>query len=74
MGLMQDLQKEMNLTYLFIAHDLAIVEHISDEVLVMNRGRLVEHASADDIYANPQDPYTRKLIDAVPKMPTLSGR
>ncbi|MGB0371393.1 MAG: ABC transporter ATP-binding protein [Opitutales bacterium] len=72
-NLLQDLQKEMNLTYLFIAHDLAIVEHISDEVLVMNRGKLVEHASADNIYANPQDPYTQKLIDAVPKMPTLSG-
>ena len=73
-NLLQDLQKEMKLTYLFIAHDLAIVEHISDEVLVMNCGRLVEHASADEIYANPQDRYTQKLIDAVPKMPTLSGR
>ena len=71
-NLLQDLQKEMDLTYLFIAHDLAIVEHISDEVLVMNRGELVEQASAEDIYRNPQDPYTRRLIDAVPKMPTLS--
>lgn len=73
-NLLQDLQRAMDLTYLFIAHDLAIVEHISDFVLVMNRGKLVEAASADEIYQNPQDPYTRMLIDAVPRMPTLTQR
>lgn len=70
-NLLQDLQEQMELTYLFIAHDLAIVEHISDEVLVMNRGNLVETGPAAAVYADPQDPYTRKLIDAIPSMPTL---
>lgn len=67
-NLLQDLQEELNLTYLFIAHDLAVVEHISDEVLVMTEGKIVEHASAEELYANPQHPYTRKLLDAVPSI------
>lgn len=65
-NLLQDLQEQLGLTYLFIAHDLAVVEHISDEVLVMTNGKIVEQASADDIYQNPQHPYTRKLLEAVP--------
>lgn len=65
-NLLQDLQEELGLTYLFIAHDLAVVEHISDKVLVMTGGRIVEQADADAIYRNPQHPYTRKLLDAVP--------
>ncbi len=72
-NLLQDVQREYRLTYLFIAHDLAVIEHISDFVLVMNRGKLVEKATAEEIYANPQDPYTRKLLDAIPRMPTISG-
>ena len=67
-NLLQDLQEELGLTYLFIAHDLAVVEHISDEVLVMTEGKIVEHASAEALYANPQHPYTRKLLDAVPSV------
>ncbi|MFQ3224121.1 MAG: oligopeptide transport system ATP-binding protein [Lentimonas sp.] len=67
-NLLQDLQEELGLTYLFIAHDLAVVEHISDEVLVMTEGKIVEQASAEDIYNNPQHPYTRKLLDAVPSL------
>ncbi len=67
-NLLQDLQEELSLTYLFIAHDLAVVEHISDEVLVMTEGKIVERASADDLYANPQHPYTRKLLAAVPNL------
>jgi peptide/nickel transport system ATP-binding protein/oligopeptide transport system ATP-binding protein len=66
-NLLQDLQAELNLTYLFIAHDLAVVEHISDHVLVMYRGKIVESASAEAIYENPQHDYTRKLLAAVPK-------
>jgi len=66
-NLLQDLQEQFDLTYLFIAHDLAVVEHISDRVLVMTEGKIVEAASADDIYARPQHPYTQKLIAAVPK-------
>ena len=67
-NLLQDLQEEFGLTYLFIAHDLAVVEHISDEVLVMTEGRIVEQAPAERIYADPQHPYTRKLLDAVPRL------
>ncbi len=66
-NLLQDLQEELNLTYLFIAHDLAVVEHVSDHVLVMYRGKIVESASADAIYENPQHEYTRTLLAAVPK-------
>lgn len=65
-NLLQDLQEELNLTYLFIAHDLAVVEHISDYVLVMYRGKIVEAAPADEIYKNPQHEYTQNLLDAVP--------
>jgi len=67
-NLLQDLQDELGLTYLFIAHDLAVVEHISDQVLVMTEGKIVEQASSEEIYNNPQHPYTRKLLDAVPSL------
>jgi peptide/nickel transport system ATP-binding protein/oligopeptide transport system ATP-binding protein len=67
-NLLQDLQEELGLTYLFIAHDLAVVEHISDFVLVMDQGKIVEAATAEAIYENPQDEYTRKLLSAVPKL------
>ena len=67
-NLLQDLQEELGLTYLFIAHDLAVVEHISDEVLVMTQGKIVEQATADAIYNNPQHPYTKRLLEAVPSL------
>ncbi len=67
-NLLQDLQEELGLTYLFIAHDLAVVEHISDFVLVMNAGKIVEAATAEAIYENPQDDYTKRLLSAVPKL------
>ncbi len=66
-NLLQDLQEQLGLTYLFIAHDLAVVEHISDHVLVMYHGKIVESAPAYQIYENPQHDYTRKLLAAVPK-------
>jgi len=66
-NLLQDLQADLGLTYLFIAHDLAVVEHMSDQVLVMYRGKIVEAASAESIYENPQHDYTKKLLAAVPK-------
>ncbi len=65
-NLLQDLQDELGLTYLFIAHDLAVVEHISDHVLVMYHGKIVESAPAEQIYENPQHDYTKKLLAAVP--------
>ncbi|MEO0510484.1 MAG: ATP-binding cassette domain-containing protein [Verrucomicrobiota bacterium] len=67
-NLLQDLQDELGLTYLFIAHDLAVVEHISDDVLVMSEGKIVEQADAEAIYNNPQHPYTKKLLEAVPTL------
>jgi peptide/nickel transport system ATP-binding protein/oligopeptide transport system ATP-binding protein len=67
-NLLQDLQEQLKLTYLFIAHDLAVVEHISDHVLVMFRGSIVESASAEQLYAAPAHEYTRKLLDAVPTL------
>lgn len=66
-NLLEDLQDELGLTYLFIAHDLALVEHISDHVLVMYRGKIVESASAEAIYENAQHEYTKKLLAAIPQ-------
>lgn len=67
-NLLKDLQQELGISYLFIAHDLAVVEHISDFVLVMHHGRIVEAAPASEIYANPQHEYTRTLLAAVPQL------
>lgn len=68
-NLLQDLQQQLKLTYLFIAHDLAVVEHISDRVLVMYYGKIVEEATAEEIYSRPQHEYTKKLLAAVPVLP-----
>ena len=72
-NLLDDLQKEIGLTYLFIAHDLALVEHVSDRVAVMYLGRIVEVATATDLYRDPQHPYTRSLLSAIPR-PDPVGR
>ena len=67
-NLLQDLQEQFGIAYLFIAHDLAVVEHISDHVLVMHHGKIVESASAEAIYNDPQNDYTKTLLAAVPSL------
>jgi peptide/nickel transport system ATP-binding protein/oligopeptide transport system ATP-binding protein len=67
-NLLQDLQQQLSLTYLFISHDLAVIEHLCDYVLVLNEGKIVEHGDPVQIYERPQHPYTRKLLDAVPQI------
>lgn len=68
LNIMKDLQRTRGLTYLFISHNLAVVRHVSDQVGVMYLGRLVELADKDVLFATPRHPYTRMLLDAIPKM------
>ena len=65
-NLLEELQAKLGLTYLFIAHDLAVVKHISTRILVMYLGRVVEIAECDELYSNTLHPYTRTLLSAVP--------
>ena len=66
LNLLKDLQKAFGLTYLFVAHDLAVVREMSDTIAVMNRGKIVEAGTADQVYTNPRDDYTKALLAAVP--------
>ncbi len=68
LNIMKDLQRKRGLTYLFISHNLAVVRHVSDQVGVMYLGRLVELADKQTLFANPRHPYTRMLLEAIPKM------
>jgi oligopeptide transport system ATP-binding protein len=66
LNLLKDLQRDLGLAYLFVAHDLAVVRTMSDRIAVMNKGKLVEMGSAEQVYGNPQDEYTKALLAAVP--------
>jgi peptide/nickel transport system ATP-binding protein len=66
LNLIRELQEEFNLTYIFISHDLAVIKHISDRMMVMNKGEIVEMGDPDEIYANPKEEYTKKLINSIP--------
>ena len=65
-NLLEDLQQELGLTYLFVAHDLSVVQHICDRVLVMHQGNVVESGEVDEIFANPRENYTKLLLSAIP--------
>lgn len=67
LNLLQDLQDEFGLSYIFISHDLSVVKYISDQVMVMNQGKLVEIANSDELYLHPQHEYTKKLLNAIPQ-------
>ena len=73
LNLLLDLQEKMGLSYLFIAHDLAVVKHVSDRIAIMYLGRIVELGGADEVYERPKHPYTRALISAIPE-PVPGGR
>ena len=73
LNLLMDLQEEKNLTYMFVTHDLSVVKHISDEIMVMYLGRCVEKAPTNELFKNPQHPYTKALLAAIP-MPNLDMR
>ena len=73
LNLLRDLQKERNLTYIFITHDLSVVNYISDEIVVMYLGRVIEKAKTEELFANPVHPYTKALLSALP-IPSLHNR
>jgi len=66
LNLMKELQESMGLTYMFITHDLSVVNHFSDDIAVMYLGRLIEKAPSDELFANPIHPYTKALLSAIP--------
>lgn len=66
LNLLRDLQEELGLAYLFVCHDLALIEVIADRVMVMKSGEVVETGTVEQIYASPAQDYTRKLLDAIP--------
>ena len=67
LNLLQDLQEEFGMSYIFISHDLAVVKYIADQVMVMRQGEVVEMANSDELYRNPTHPYTRTLLGAIPR-------
>ena len=74
LNLFMDLRRDLNLTYLFISHDLGVVEHLSDRVLIMYLGRIVESAPSEEIFGHPNHPYTQALLSEVPRIETRKRR
>ena len=74
LNLMRDLQKERNLTYLFIAHDLSVVRFICDRIAVIHKGKIVELAESEELFAHPLHPYTRALLSAIPQPDPIAER
>ena len=68
LDLLTDLQDELGVSYLFISHDLGVIHHVSDRILVMKEGRVVESGAADDVFERPRDPYTQRLLTALPRL------
>ncbi|RKF18578.1 ABC transporter ATP-binding protein [Alginatibacterium sediminis] len=68
LNLMMDLQQDMGLSYVFISHDLSVVEHIADDVMVMYLGKAVEYGRSEDVFSNPQHPYTQALLSSTPRL------
>ena len=73
LNLLKKLQKELGLTYIFITHDLSVVNYFSDEIMVMYLGKVVEHATAEQLFAHPTHPYTKALLSAIP-VPRLGAK
>ncbi len=74
LNLLKDLQANLGLTYLFISHDLGVVKHMCDSVVVMYMGKVVEHANREQLFTAPKHPYTKTLLNAVPKLDVSFGR
>jgi len=71
LNLLRHLQKDLGLTMLFISHDLSVVRYLADRIVVMYRGKIIESGKAEDVFDHPQEPYTRQLLAAVPKLPII---
>ena len=67
LNLLNQLKRDFGFTYIFISHDLAVVKYMSDQLVVMNKGKIEEAGEADEVYANPRTNYTQTLIDSIPK-------
>ena len=67
LNILNKLKKDFSITYIFISHDLSVVKYMSDRMIVMQKGKIVEAGDADDIYYNPKEKYTKTLIEAIPK-------
>ena len=68
LNLLNDLKEQYHYTYLFITHDLSVVHYMADRIMVMQKGKIVESGTPDDLFHNPQTDYTRTLIDAIPRI------